>query len=139
MSNNEYSELINFLGKKFDGVDEKFDSIDKKFDAIDKKFDAIDKKFDAIDKKFDAIDKKFDAVDEQFETMRREIGVQFEAMDHKIDLLIEGMVGANQTAVRNKEENDREHARLEKMSLINAADISNLDKRVERLEQRPGR
>ena len=111
MSNNEYSELISFLGKKFDRIDEKFESIDKKFEAVD----------------------------EKFETMRREIGVQFEAMDHKIDLLIEGMIGTNQTISKNKEENDREHARLEKMSLINTADIANLDKRVGRLEQRPGR
>ena len=59
-------ELLDFLIKKFDGIDQKFVAIDQKFDAIDQKFDAIDQKFDAIDQKFLGIDKRFDAIDQKF-------------------------------------------------------------------------
>jgi len=48
---NDYTELIEFLGDKFENIDKKFEHIDKKFEHIDKKFDEIDKRFDKTDEK----------------------------------------------------------------------------------------
>ncbi|MDD5221465.1 MAG: hypothetical protein PHV47_02600 [Candidatus Pacebacteria bacterium] len=53
----DYSELIQFLGEKFDRIDDKFDRIDDKFDNVDEKFIGIDKKLDYLmDNKADKAD-----------------------------------------------------------------------------------
>ncbi len=72
-------ELLDFLIKKFDGIDQKFVAIDHKFDAIDQKFLGIDKRFDAIDQKFVAIDQKFLGIDKRFDA----IDQKFVAIDQK--------------------------------------------------------
>jgi hypothetical protein len=69
------------------------------------------------------------------ETMRH-TGVLIEAVRSDIKIVIEGLMGSNEKRDRDKEENDQEHARLEKVALINSADISKLDQRVGRLEGR---
>jgi len=56
----EYGELIQFLGKKFDGIDKKFDGIDKRFTLIDKRFTLIDKRFVQVNAK---LDQKVDKID----------------------------------------------------------------------------
>ncbi len=37
----DFSELIEYLNKKFNGVDEKFDGVDEKFDGVHKRFDKL--------------------------------------------------------------------------------------------------
>ncbi len=48
-------ELLDFLIKRFDIIDQRFDANDKRFDIIDQRFDIIDQRFVANDKRFDAI------------------------------------------------------------------------------------
>jgi hypothetical protein len=69
------------------------------------------------------------------ETMRH-TGVLIEAVDHKLDIVIEGVMTVNERLDRRMDENEQEHGRLEKMTLINTADISKLDQRVGKLEGR---
>jgi uncharacterized coiled-coil DUF342 family protein len=73
-------ELLDFLIKKFDGIDQKFVAIDQKFDAIDQKFDAIDQKFLGIDKRFDAIDQKFLGIDKQFDVFKNEYVADYKGL-----------------------------------------------------------
>jgi len=101
MSENEYKELIDFLGKNFERIDERFEKID-----------------------------------ERFEDARRHTGVLIEAVNHRIDLLVEGMTSIRQGFEKDKDENEQEHSRLEKMTLVNLADIATLDQRVGRLEEK---
>ncbi len=108
MSENEYKELIDFLGKNFENIDKKFENIDRKFENIDN----------------------------QFSDLRREMGVLYEDVQHKFDIVAEGMTAIHQVFDKHKDENEQEHARLEKMTLVNLADIATLDQRVGRLEEK---
>jgi hypothetical protein len=115
MSENEYKELIDFLGKKFERIDERFEKIDNQFESVNKKIDNV------------ATDVK---------DLRREMGVLYEDVQHRFDLVGEGMTAMRQGFDKDKDENEQEHARLEKMTLVNLADISKLDQRVGRLEEK---
>lgn len=42
----DFKELAEFVGEKFERVDKKFDQIDKRFDKIDLRLDKLDNKFD---------------------------------------------------------------------------------------------
>ncbi|MFH1657474.1 MAG: hypothetical protein ABH919_03330 [bacterium] len=65
----DFSELVEYLDKKFNNVDGKFNDIDKKFDNIDGKFDNIDNNFNQIDNKFDIVSQKIFDIDEKLERM----------------------------------------------------------------------
>jgi archaellum component FlaC len=143
MSENEYKELIDFLGKNFERIDERFEKIDERFEKIDgrfekidERFEKIDERFEKIDARFEKIDDKFKKIDDQFEEVKRHTGVLIEAVEHKIDIVIEGVMGLNERLDRHMEENEQEHSRLEKMTLVNMADISKLDRRVGGLEEK---
>ena len=105
MEDKEYKGLMEFLGRQFEGIYSRLDKTASKDDL---------------------------AASEE-KTMRH-TGVLIEAVQHKLDLLGEGRVATHERIVKDKEENDREHGRLEKITLSNTADISRLDQRVGRLE-----
>lgn len=56
MSHQEYSELIQYLDKRFISIDDRFDAIDNRFAAMDLRFDAMDDRFDAMDAKFEKLE-----------------------------------------------------------------------------------
>ena len=116
MADNDNKELMQFLEKQFEGIYKRLDNTPTKDDLT---------KFASKD----------DLVATKEETMRH-IGVLIEAVRSDIKIVIEGLMGSNEKRNRDTEENEHEHARLEKMSLINTADISKLDQRVGRLEGR---
>jgi len=109
MADNDYKELIDFLGKQFEGIHDRLDKTATKDDV-------------------QALIAKSE------EKVMRHTGVLIEDVKHKIDLLVEGRVATHERMDRDTEENIREHVRLEKMTLSNTADISRLDLRVGRLE-----
>lgn len=88
-------------------------SLAKKIDALAKtfggRFDAIDKRLDGVDKRFDAVDRRFDGVDERFDGLRSELLVRIEAVDTKVDLVLEQM----RHLVPRDVANSLAHARLE--------------------------
>ncbi len=114
MADNDYKELIDFLGKHFEGIDKKFEGV-----------------YGELKNTKEGLRAEIAAAKE--ETMRH-TGVLIEDVKHKLDLVVEGVTGVNEKLDRHISENEKEHARLEKMSLISAADISSLDQRVGRLE-----
>jgi hypothetical protein len=42
MTKSEYQELVEFLGPKFDKIDERFESIDRRFDDVKLRFDQVE-------------------------------------------------------------------------------------------------
>jgi hypothetical protein len=101
MENNEYGKLIDFLGKKFDEIDNRFDAMEEKF-----------------------------ATKVDLEGLERRTGILIEEVHHKIDLVIEGQQGIIQKLGGHIEENESEHKRLEHMVMEDRADIYNIKKRL---------
>ena len=114
MADNDYKELIEFLGRQFEGIYDRLDNTATKDDLAN-------------------FATKDDLAAAKEEVMRH-TGVLIEAVQHKLDLLAEGSMATHERIERDKEENEREHGRLDKMTLVNTADISRLDQRVGRLE-----
>jgi chromosome segregation ATPase len=79
MTNGEYQQLVEFLGRQFTAIDRRFDAIDQRLDAMDRRFDLIDERLDAIDRRFVAIDERFDAIDRRFVA----IDERFDAIDQR--------------------------------------------------------
>ena len=104
MENEEYGKLIDFLGKKFERIDDRFDAIEKRMDSM--------------------------ATKEELEGLERRTGILFEEVNHKIDLVIEGQQGIIQKLDRHIDENEKEHRRLEHMVMEDRADIYNIKKRL---------
>lgn len=48
MPNDEYAELIAFLGRKFDAIDERFTAMDQRFDVIEEKLTEHDGRFQEV-------------------------------------------------------------------------------------------
>ena len=109
------------------------DNIDKRLDSIEKRLVGIEKRLDNTATK-DDLEAKITAAKE--ETMRH-TGVLIEGVQHQIELLAEGITNVNEKLDRGWDEHKGEHARLEKRTLINTADIAKLDQRVTRLEGNP--
>lgn len=118
MADNDNKELMKFLEKKFDGIEKQFEGIYKRLDNTATK---------------DDLDAKITAAKE--ETMRH-TGILIEAVEHKIDIVIEGVMAVNERLDRRTDANEQEHNRLDNRILINSADISKLDLRVGKLEGR---
>ena len=141
MADGENNDLMKFLERQFEGINKKFESIDRQFEGVNKQFEGIYKRLDNTPTKDDLasfatkddLDAKITAAKEE---AMRHTGVLIEDVKHKLDIVIEGLMGVNEGRDRDRKENEQEHARLEKMSLINSADISKLDQRVGRLEGR---
>lgn len=118
MADNDNRELMQFLEKQFEGIYKRLDNTATKDDLAN---------FATKD------DLKAEIAAAKEETMRH-TGILIEDVKHKLDIVIEGVMGVNERLDRRTEENEKEHARLEKMTLFNSADISKLDQRVGRLE-----
>ena len=124
MADNGNKDLMQFLEKQFEGIYKKLDNTVSTDDFKSEIAKLASK---------DDLDAKITAAKE--ETMRH-TGVLIEAVEHKLDLIVEGVMAVNERLDRRTNENEHEHHRLEKMNLINTADISKLDQRVGKLEGR---
>jgi chromosome segregation ATPase len=62
MTNGEYQQLVEFLGKQFAEIDRRFTEMDGRFTAIDGRFTAMDRRLTEMDQRSTA---RFDAIDEQ--------------------------------------------------------------------------
>ena len=121
MAGSEYKELMEFISRQFEKVDERFKGVYEQLAGMATKDDLASTRDEIVTAK---------------EEVMRHTGVLIEAVDHKIDLLVEGRMATHERIDRDKEENEVEHARMERTTLINTADISGLDKRVGKLEGR---
>jgi len=99
----DFSELIEYLNKKFTNIDEKFDNIDEKFDNVDEKFVNIERELNSLqESKADKSDinnlmNALDAYAKKADTYFQEMVM----LAHKVDKLekwihqIAGKVGIN--------------------------------------------
>jgi len=155
---------MDFLGKQFQGIEKQFEGINQRFEGLDKRLEGIDKRLDNTATKDDLANfatkddlanfatkddlanfatkddltklATKDDLELKFAESMRHTGVLIEAVDRKIDIVIEGVMATNERLDRHAEKNEQDHQGLEKRILINAADISALDQRVGRLEGR---
>ena len=126
MADNDNKDIMQFLEKKFDGIEKQFEGIYKRLDSTASKDDLA-----GINKRLDNT-----ATKDDIEEVKRHTGVLIEDVHHKLDIVIEGLIGANESRKREKEEIESELSRFLKMSLINTSDIHKLEQRVRKLEER---
>ena len=76
MTNGEYQQLVEFLGRQFTAVDQHFATVDQRFATIDQRFAAIDRRFDHlqehIDGRFREVFGHFDAIYVRLERLEQE-------------------------------------------------------------------
>jgi len=72
------------------------ESISVLLKSIDGRLNGIDRRFDALDKKFDALEVRVENV----ERSQRNMGVQLDRLEHKIDLCIEGFGALNERSTK---------------------------------------
>ena len=90
MTNDEYQQLVEFLGRQFAAIDQRFVAIDQRSVAIDQRFVALDQRFDRLERRvedgfreilghFDAIYKRLDRLEQEYyaivEGLRRIEGI----------------------------------------------------------------
>jgi len=112
MEDKDFKEMMEFIGRRFEGIDEQFKAVHARFDNTASKDDLVAAKE---------------------ETMRY-TGILIENVQRNIEIIAEGIQGINEKTAIDKDDHDAELRRLEKRILINTSDISGLDKRVVRLE-----
>lgn len=71
MTDDQFGQLIRFLGDRFAGVDGRFTQIDERFAQIDARFTQIDDRFTQIDARFARVDTRFAQVDERLDEMQQ--------------------------------------------------------------------
>lgn len=62
MTNSEYQQLVEFLGRQFAGIDQHFAEIDQHFAGIDQRFVGFDRRFDTLER---GVAARFDAIEAQ--------------------------------------------------------------------------
>lgn len=108
-------ELLAFLKENFDSINQRFRSMDQRFDAMDRRFDALDQRVEKIDER---------------------VGhnqVIMEALQSKIELVAEGVTGANERIDALRKEAKEDNAELRTLLTLSVTDLS---KRVRALEER---
>lgn len=98
MTENQYSELVRYLGVKFDEVRRHADTLfeqsradlrlaversDLRFEAVDRRFDAMDERLDAMDRRFDAMDLRFDSLESEMRTGFTEHAGRISALERR--------------------------------------------------------
>jgi len=73
----EYKELVGFLGKKFEKIDQKFEKIDQKFEKMDQRFDIIELK---LEDKADRTE-----MNDKIDSLRNEMLTHMDGLANKID------------------------------------------------------
>ncbi len=66
MTKSEYQELVDYLGTKFDEIDQRFESIDRRFKSINRRFSSLNPRFEFINWRFGSIDRRLDLMDMRF-------------------------------------------------------------------------
>jgi chromosome segregation ATPase len=52
MTDDDYRQLVEFLGRHFTEIDQQFAVVNRRFEAMDRRFDAIDRRLDGVDERF---------------------------------------------------------------------------------------
>lgn len=114
MTPNRYSELIGFLGQKFEGLESRLDRHDRQFvevrrhattlfeqaaaerrvmmEGIDARFEVVNGRLDGMDQRFDGIDRRLDGIDGRLDGIDQRLDGMDQHLDG-IDRRLDGMDG----------------------------------------------
>ena len=94
MTADQYTELIDFLSRKFDRIDARFDAVEGRLDAVEHRLDAVEKRLTKVE-------------------------VTVEDLQHQIQILAEGLSGTNNRLDRYHRDHEIRIAALETRWLQN--------------------
>jgi chaperonin cofactor prefoldin len=100
------AETLETIGTKLDALGAKLDVFST---SVDKRFEQVDKRFEQVDKRFEQVDKRFEQVDKRFDELKSELATRIEAVDAKVDLVVEGFGNL----LKKDASNSASHARFE--------------------------
>jgi flagellar capping protein FliD len=109
MTNSEYQQLIEFLGRQFTEIDRRFTSIDQRFVSIDQRLDAMEQRFDA---QFREILGHFDQLYQRLERLEQEYHAILLAL-RRIETLLVDETGKREVIERSIDELKRHVAALQ--------------------------
>ena len=87
MTNNEYQQLVEFLGRQFAEIDQRFTGIDERFTTIDQRFTALDQRFVVIDQRFVTMEQRFEARFDTIEQQLRDVLGHFDEIYRRLERL----------------------------------------------------
>lgn len=95
MTSNQYAELVEFLGGKFEQIDHHFEQIGRRFKEVDRRFEQIDRRFEQVDRRFEDVDRRFDEASREREEIRdearRHSTILFEQSQANLKVVAEGL------------------------------------------------
>ena len=126
MTDSEYQQLVEFLGRRFTAIDDRFNGIDLRFTVVDRRFDGIERRFDSleqqIEERFREVFGHFDELYRRLETLEQEYQAILQALRR-----IEGFL-ADERGRREVLERSLEDLR-QNVALLQAR-IDELDRRI---------
>jgi len=69
MTNDEYQQLIDFLGRKFEEIDRRFEAIDRRFDRVEAKLGEHDERFRELLDHFDQIYRRLERLEQEYQAI----------------------------------------------------------------------
>ena len=109
MTTDEYRELVDFLGRKFDRIDERFEQVDQRFEQVDRRFENVEgeirgvrvlveenasnirKVAEGVQVANDRLERSQGEVREEFAGVRREMKWGFDGIHARVDRLEDAM------------------------------------------------
>jgi len=73
MTKSEYQELVDYLGTKFNKIDQRFESIERRFESIDQRFELINRRFSSLNPRFEAVNPRFEFINWRFGSIDRRL------------------------------------------------------------------
>jgi len=112
MTNDEYSRLIEFLGRKFEEIDRRFDGVEAKLAEHDQRFDTVEAKLGEHDERFGEILGHFDHLYNRLEHLEQEYQAILEGL-RRLESLLTDDKGKRELLERALEELKRHVAALQ--------------------------
>jgi chromosome segregation ATPase len=84
MTNSEYQQLVEFLGRQFAEVDGRFTQVDGRFAQVDARFALLDQRLLRFDECFQTIDQQFGTMDRRLVTMEQRFEAGFDAVEQQL-------------------------------------------------------
>jgi len=69
MTNDEYQQLIEFLGRKFEEIGRRFESMDRRFDRVEAKLAEHDDRFREISSHFDHLYRRLERLEQEYQAI----------------------------------------------------------------------
>jgi chromosome segregation ATPase len=94
--NNEYQDLIAFLGRKFEEIDRRFEAIDRRFDRVDAKLAEHDERFGEVLGHFDGLYRRLERLEDEYHAIVQGL--------RRVETLLTDEKGKREVLERNLEE-----------------------------------